>query len=250
MARRQAARKEAGRGRIRRALLNTAKLMTLLVAAGAIGAAVRWVMDPANLPVASVHIRGTFAHVEHETLQRAIEPFIAAGFLWLDMEGIRRELEGLAWVRSSSVRRAWPATLEVSVEEQQPAAIWAAGGLVNPSGERFVPRKAVQPNGLPTLSGPEGTAKKLMTRYREMQGMLAALDVAIVRLEMDARRAWRVALDNGLELRLGRRDVEGRLLRFVRAYAKAIAPRLEAIDNVDLRYTNGFAVKWKPGRAA
>ena len=33
------------------------------------------------------------------------------------------------------------------------------------------------------------------------------------------------------------------------AWPLALAARAEAIERVDLRYTNGFAVRWKPGMA-
>ena len=66
---------------------------------------------------------------------------------------------------------------------------------------------------------------------------------------MNERRAWSLRLANGLQLGLGRNDIHLRLLRFVRVYAEVLKPRLEAIDSVDLRYTNGFAVRWHDGLA-
>jgi cell division protein FtsQ len=54
-------------------------------------------------------------------------------------------------------------------------------------------------------------------------------------------------LDNGLQLGLGRQHTARRLLRFVRVYPRALEPRLEAIDSIDLRYTNGLAVRWRDG---
>lgn len=54
---------------------------------------------------------------------------------------------------------------------------------------------------------------------------------------------------NGLQLGLGRKETHLRLMRFVRVYAEVLKPRIEAIDSVDLRYTNGFAVRWHHGYA-
>ena len=246
MTKRQAARKDEQRQRNRRWLTRAGQSLALFVGIAVISLAGRSLTKPSTLPVESVHIRGTFAHVSREELREAVEPFVDAGFLGLDMAGIRRSVEKLAWVRQASVRRSWPAALQVSIEEQRAAAAWAGGGLINESGERFLPeRNAASDRGLPVLAGPEGTERQVMTRFREMQGMLAALGMSITRLGMDARRSWRLQLSGGLTLRLGRREINERLLRFVRTYGTAIAPRLEAIKNVDLRYTNGFAVQWK-----
>lgn len=245
MAKRQAARKGEWHQRNHRWLMRTGQSVALLAGVTALGFAGRWLMEPSTLPVESVHIRGTFAHVDREELRQVVEPFVGAGFLGLDMKGIRRSVEQLAWVRRASVRRSWPSAVAISIEEQRAAAAWVSGGLINESGERFIPDKESAADGLPVLAGPEGSEKKVMARFREMQRMLAALDFSITHLEMDERRAWRMQLSSGLALRLGRQEVNGRLMRFVRTYRDAVAPRLEAIESVDLRYTNGFAVQWK-----
>ena len=62
---------------------------------------------------------------------------------------------------------------------------------------------------------------------------------------MDERGAWSLLLGGGQEIRLGRRDVDERLLRFFDVVAPALAPELPRVRYVDLRYTNGFAVGWR-----
>ena len=89
-----------------------------------------------------------------------------------------------------------------------------------------------------------------MKEYQAMQGMLEPLGLRISHLTMNERRAWSLYLNNGLQLRLGRNDAHLRLLRFVRVYAKVLKPQQDKIDSVDLRYTNGFAVRWRDGASA
>ena len=76
--------------------------------------------------------------------------------------------------------------------------------------------------------------------------MLAPLGLNVTRLQLSERRAWRMTLNDGLELRLGRDGVERRLQRFVEVYPGVLKQQLARIAAVDLRYTNGFAVQWKP----
>jgi cell division protein FtsQ len=66
-------------------------------------------------------------------------------------------------------------------------------------------------------------------------------------LELDARGAWNLTLDNGVMVRLGRRQVDERFERFVLAAAKLVSQRATDITYVDMRYSNGFAVGWKGG---
>ena len=61
---------------------------------------------------------------------------------------------------------------------------------------------------------------------------------------MDERGAWILKLSTGQEIRLGRRDVEQRLERFFDVAAPALAPEMQRVEYIDLRYTNGFSVGW------
>ena len=56
---------------------------------------------------------------------------------------------------------------------------------------------------------------------------------------------WNLALNNirNLQQDLGRENVESRLERFVGAYARTIGALQRRINYVDLRYSNGFAVR-------
>ena len=103
---------------------------------------------------------------------------------------------------------------------------------------------------LPLLKGPEQSERKLTEHLLEMQRMLEPLGLHIARLDLSERRAWSMTLDNGLELDLGRKETYPRLLRFVRVYPGVLASKAGAIQRIDLRYTNGFAVRWRDGAEA
>ncbi len=82
-----------------------------------------------------------------------------------------------------------------------------------------------------------------------MRGKLAEADLSLQSLSMDERGSWRLVLDGGQEIRLGRRDIDERLYRFFDVVAPALAAQLKGVEYVDLRCTNGFAVGWRDGPA-
>jgi len=51
-------------------------------------------------------------------------------------------------------------------------------------------------------------------------------------------------LASGTELRLGAGDPESRLRRFARVATRLVDGQTRAIERVDLRYSDGFAVRW------
>ncbi len=204
-----------------------------------------WLAEPDNLPVRTVRVQGELHHVTTQEVRTAVSPYAQAGFMYIDIAATRNALEQLPWVHSAQVRRTWPDLLLVQLREQQVLARWADGGLVNPEGGLFRPLEPVAASGLPLLSGPQGTSLMLTSHFIELQQALTPLQLNITEVAMDERRAWRLVLDNGMELMLGRDEHPARMDRFVRAWPRILGPRSATVARVDLRYTNGFSVQWR-----
>jgi len=205
---------------------------------------------PTTLPIRQIRLEGSFAHVDADRVRALVAEHVHGGFFGVDVAGVQAAVEGLAWVAHASVRRVWPDTLAIELDEQRPLARWAGGGLVNASGTVFRPASKSYPAHLPVFAGPADTASMLASRYHQVRQLLAPLGLKVVRVSLDKRRAWRLTLANHIELVLGREDSQARLRRFAEVYPKVLAPRVGNIVRVDLRYTNGFAVAWRHGSDA
>jgi cell division protein FtsQ len=101
------------------------------------------------------------------------------------------------------------------------------------------------PPELPRLNGPEGTEAQVSQRFLAAQGRMLEAGMRIAALRLDERGAWEIDLDSGVTVRLGRRDVDERLDRFIHTASQVIAHRLTEISYVDMRYSNGFAIGWR-----
>lgn len=213
------------------------------VAAGA--AAVVWALDQ---PIQRVAVQGRFQRVSPMDVERAVKERVrGAGLVSIDLAAVQRAIAGLPWVDTASVQRAWPRGLQVVVAEQVAAARWGANGILNERGELFASESRHIPAELPRLAGPIGSEQQVAQRYFAIQGRLVEAGMRITALQLDARGAWQIDLDNGVQVRLGRRQVDERFERFVAAALRLVAQRAADIDYVDMRYTNGFAVGWKGG---
>ena len=208
--------------------------------------------DPMTLPVKDVRVVGDLHHVSSEVLRGVLLPVATGGFLRVDLMAVRRAAVTLPWVEDAQVRRLWPDTLRVTVIEQIPVARWlvvgggGGGGLLNDRGEIFTPDPSTYPEGLPTLEGVEGSAIDMLGHLRRLDHDLARIQLSVTGLTVDNRRAWVITLNNGMRLLLGTKDLENRLARFIQVYPSALASQAGRIVRVDLRYSNGFAVGWKP----
>lgn len=216
----------------------------LLGLLGLTGGAAWWLAQPESLPLRTVRVQGELQHVSPQEVQAAVSSHAQAGFLHVDINAVRTALEQLPWVHSVQVRRAWPDVLLVQLREQQVLARWGDGGLVNPEGKVFQPTETVVTE-LPVLRGPQGTSVMVTAQFIELQRTLWPLQLNIAEVVMDERRAWRLRLDNGMELMLGRNEHPARMERFVRAWPRILGPRSASVGRIDLRYTNGFAVSFR-----
>jgi cell division protein FtsQ len=133
------------------------------------------------------------------------------------------------------------------VTEQVPAAIWGERGLLNVRGELFVTEARHIPAELPRLSGPGNRSADVAKRYLEVRDRLIPVGLDLRRVHLDPRGAWDMTLQNGVEVRLGRRDVDERTNLFLDIVADIITGRAADIDYVDMRYSNGFTIGWNNG---
>jgi len=187
-----------------------------------------------------VTVHSALAHVTRGEIEGLVQREIKGDFLTLDLAAVSASFQKLPWVRNASVRRQWPARLEVALEEHVPLARWGRSALVNTQGEVF---RAAYDADLPVFVGPEGSAREIAIQYRYFRKSLESIGQLPVRVEVSPRRAWKLRLASGMTLVLGREQVEARLARFVAAHDQALVPLGPRVSYVDLRYANGFAVR-------
>jgi cell division protein FtsQ len=215
-------------------------LVAVLVAT-AIVAGLVWMMKPATLPIKQVHIEGEFLRLDSNRLQMLVTDKVRGGFFNIDVTAIRSDLMALPWVKDVSVHRAWPDGLRVVVVEQIAVVRWNETGLLNDQGQYFSPDKAF-PQGLPVLEGPDESQKLLLERFKLLKDTYG---LSLLRLHLNERRAWLFELDSGLSVVLGRKDFDNRVERFVHVVIKNLGEKLSQAKEIDMRYTNGFAVRWQ-----
>jgi cell division protein FtsQ len=202
----------------------------------------RW--EPVLLPIRVIQIEGEVHHHSSQHLQEQLTERLRGGILSADLVDLKRAAEDLPWVGQASLRRIWPDTLRVQVQEYRPIARWNQDGLVTADGIVFRPHGGTIPSNLPLLEGNDKRAPEITARYQQWRAAFERIGQGIQSLSVDPRGDWRLELLSGAELRLGTTMVEERLARYL-----ASAPQLDAAGRpltVDLRYSNGFSVKWAP----
>ena len=214
----------------------------------------KWIQNPENLTIESVEVTGDFTILDKKQLQPLIESYVKTNLFLLDDENLERALENNPWVHSAALTHVWPKKLIVKIYEQKPVAHWGKAEMLAENGEIIKASMAKEKGELPLLYSPNASRKNMgrnmANGFLEIRRMMKGFPIKLVEFKEDARGSWRIKLENGMTLKIGREHQAKRLKRFMVAYEQSLNDVLDKISVVDLRYTNGFAVKWKKGLSA
>jgi cell division protein FtsQ len=204
------------------------------------------VLSAMDRQIADIDLEGDLQRESHESLLDLTQPWVGRSFFATDLADIKAEIEGRPWVRSAAVKRVWPDMLNIEVREQKPLAYWNQEQLISRSGQLFTPRDRAIAGPVPRLAGPDERLDEVLAMARSMTARLTGHGLVLAGLRLEPRGAWTLELDNGIEVALGRGQVDERFERFLTVYGSSrLAARADEVVSVDARYTNGVAVKWK-----
>jgi len=236
-------------------MLNTttnALLGALVVALVASGA--WWIAQRPMFTLKTIRVEGvgetTLRHVNPSTVRSTAVPRIKGNFFTANLDAVRGAFEAVPWVRKAAVRREWPNKLIVTVEEHEALGTWGdAGRLVSVKGDLFTANlaEAEEDGDLPEFSGPDGSEKEVVARYRDLNEWFKTVDLMPEAVQLSSRYAWSVRLNNGITVELGREQTKAtlkdRVDRLIGIYPQLVARLQDRIENVDMRYPNGLALK-------
>lgn len=232
-------------------LISPATLATLVLFGGLILGGV-WLraglIGAEQWPIRWLDVEGELNRTSASQIRSAAFGPASRGFFAADLAQVRAEIEQLPWVAHAEVSRHWPDALLIRVHEHRPVARWNESGLFSDRGEVFEASGSQAMQGLARLQGPEARRAEVWESWHWMRSRLALVGADVAVLSVDQRGAWTVTLDSGVELKLGRELVRERLERFVQVHEDLRADDRRAV-RVDLRYTNGLAIRWAPAAA-
>ncbi|MFO7530311.1 MAG: cell division protein FtsQ/DivIB [Marinobacter sp.] len=203
------------------------------------------VLGAMDQQILAIDVNGDFVGDSQVAIERQAGNWIGKSYFATDLSDIKEELEQRAWVASAAVRRVWPDRLVIDIREKKPLAYWTDGRLVSRTGELFRPPNPEVAGRLPRLAGPDERVREVIRTAQTMNDRLVSHGLGFAGLALEARGAWTLTLANGIEVVLGRDQVDERFERFMTVYETRLASRSDEVSRVDARYTNGVAVQWK-----
>ncbi|RMX01216.1 cell division protein FtsQ/DivIB [Legionella jordanis] len=202
-----------------------------------------FIADPKRFPISTVKIAASYHHISHKDLETVLNKYWDSSFFSLPVGKLYTDLAALEWTDRVQIERVWPDTLKITLVEKIPIATWN-NAMLTADGELFNKGGRLD-SSLPHLTGPANQQNEVLQVYEKMSKILSIYGLHAASLDWRDNHAWEVTLANGVQLHLGKRDLETRITRFCKAYPAVFADKSDQLASVDLRYPHGMAVQWK-----
>jgi cell division protein FtsQ len=218
-----------------------------------VGSVLLWAARHPAWALGGITVTGDVTHQNAVTFRAQLVSRLTGGFLTMDLREVKQLFETMPWVQQAVVQREFPNRLHVVIKEHQAVAWWgeAGGGkLVNQQGDVFEANPDDhQADGWSELAGPAGQSRQVYALYRSMQALFDPIDREVQRLELDSSGNWKLRLDNGARIELGR-GTSDELLARTGTFTSTVTQLTHRygrrdIESADLRYPNGYAVRMR-----
>lgn len=246
------------------AMLVTSLLVLLLFTL-----AIDQLLHPQKFRITAIEVTGEFRHVGAKHIKQVVETTLRGNYFSLNLVQIEHALTALPWVHTVALRRRWPDTLIVDTIEVQPIARWGDTHWLHVNGD-LVPRAALaEPTApailatlatLPQLAGPTHEVAPVWRAFRTWSADFAVHGLGLQQLTLTANGLWYLQVaaqtlpENSPETSTASSPVTiivekshapARVQRFIATLTQHLMARFAQIQVVDLRYPNGFAIRWR-----
>ena len=195
-------------------------------------------------PIERLRLTAEYQRVSGEQVRTAVASQLGRGFFAVDLAEVQQAVAALPWVERVEVRKRWPDLIEITVHEHRAFARWGTDRLLSDHGALFTAPGVEQVQGLPQLDGPDARVQDVVALYTEAQKTFTGTSLAVRGVRLSARGSWSLTLAGGARIVIGRAEPQPKLQRLVRYLPTLLAGEARRFDRIDLRYTNGFAVRW------
>ena len=237
----------------------TSQVLFCVAAVAALVLLGQWLMRQPVFQLRGISVIGDVTHNSVATIRANALPAMSGNYFTMDLQQTQKAFSAVPWVRQAVVQRVWPNRIRVQLEEHHVAAMWspdeatarsgssAIDQLVNTYGEIFDANLGdVEDQELITLRGPEGSAAQMLTMARTLAPVWNRLQATVDELSLSGRGSWRVELDTGAVIELGRgspTEVLARCQQFVATVGQFTAQYQRPVQYADLRHRDGYALR-------
>ncbi len=200
-------------------------------------------------PIKTIIINSEIINSDKKSILYVVKKYVnKKSFFNLNVDILRRKIDKIEWIRSVKVRKIFPNEVQIEIEENVPIAIWNNKSYINDLGEIFFVNKIKKK--LPNFVIPKNRRHVILNYYFLLNKNLAKnkIEDSIAMIIEEDTRVLSFLLSSNIMVKIGSRDINDKIVKFFKIYNKLNSGDLEKIEYIDMRYSNGFVIKWKSNK--
>ena len=223
-----------------------AKLTILLISLTILfmAALMSGVIKSTHWEIVNIKLDAEFKRVNSEQIRIVVASQSERSFFKVNPDKIREDLTKLPWVQHVSVNKKWPNSLIIKLIEHKAVASWNDNKLLNENGEIFEVDRIDDLTALPKIHGNDNDSQLIWDKYVRFNEIVKKTGYDISTSRISNRGGWKLELSNGIEINLGSQQMDAKLVRLTDTWPKLLKLKQKLPLYIDLRYTNGYVVKW------
>ncbi len=221
-----------------------------------------YVLQPQRFPTKHIDVIGNLANTSSSQVVAAVAKVSANNILRVDIAKAAEAAQSLPWVEGATIRRVWPDTLQVQVNERVIRARWNENEFLDQIGTPFS-LPDFHDTELPSLIGPHDSAQAVLAAYVDWNRSLASVGLEIRSIKLTERGSWEMLVSqtinadgyagyddqaistSSLKVIVGSGNIVKSIERFFKVYSEVFEPVHDEVAIIDLRYPDGVSVTWK-----
>ncbi len=195
--------------------------------------------------ISNIVIDAEFKRVNSEQIRLTVATSKERSFFKLNANQIRDNLMQIPWVSDVSVNKKWPNTLHIRLKEHKAVAVWNEKKLLNSNGDIFEVDSLEDLSSLPHFNSKANNSKIVWNKFMRFNDIIKNIGFDITACEISSIGSWNIVLNNGINIVIGTNYQDAKLVRLAETWQALLKTNETLPSYIDLRYTNGYAVKWQ-----
>lgn len=228
----------------------TGWLVSVVVFVFVVGLVTDVLFNPNYFQIKQLTLTGDAAHVDREVLHKTVKQLIDGNYFSLDSKNIILALQKIPWVETVRLRRQWPGTLLIHIQEYQPLALWGNDRWLTTSA-KLVRLPLTDKVLLPQLNGPDARVETVWQQYKDWSVQFSSQGLRIQSMSLSEESIYQLTLasatrnpdqSTNFEMIMVADNANKQLRAFLASYRLSMLEHPDQIKTVDLRYASGFSI--------
>ncbi|MFT4693867.1 MAG: cell division protein FtsQ [Francisella sp.] len=161
----------------------------------------------------------------------------------VDVESVENSLYAIKGVDYALVKKVWPSTLVIYLFDRKPIAYWNNNQILLENMVIITPEVFSFNGNLPYLESTDVEGRDYIFEiYQNLNDIVKSNSLSILKVIYKGNQ-FKLLLSNDTQVILGSSKLQLRLEQFLKSYKKV--KDYKSVEYFDMRYSDGFTVKYK-----